>query len=323
MEINVNDPRELLVEPTPGGGRHYYVFLDGLHHVNQLTAFCQDIGLQLSRGQIEAYPSINQALRLPFGYLPGRTTDPRRWIRFVDDWRSKRIKRHGLGRLSQSFQRWSANQKVGWRSTLAAPRSIDPSPTTAAPRNIAQGKFILPGIPKRFQNPGNTIAATVGETGSSVAKPKSWADAEKLLRDGITQLGTRTAVLNHLAAHLIFTRGLASDAAAMFLTEWAMNPRHVSADIREDLRRGTSKVANQIRSLCTWYAKHRDPKRFANSGSPGPRFTHAEVSHLAVKLSHLDSNSRREVAVPCPVEWDGNRHQRSARSSENGRVVFT
>ena len=63
---------------------------------------------------------------------------------------------------------------------------------------------------------------------------------------GILLPGTRTRVLNHLAAHLIWFKHQSAAVAASFLTTWAMSPRHASKDIAADLANGTTIVANHI-----------------------------------------------------------------------------
>jgi hypothetical protein len=53
----------------------------------------------------------------------------------------------------------------------------------------------------------------------------SFAEAEELLDLGILADGTRTKVLKHLAAHMIWFKNNSTEDAATFLIEWAMNPQ--------------------------------------------------------------------------------------------------
>ena len=64
----------------------------------------------------------------------------------------------------------------------------------------------------------------------------------------------------HLAAHLIWFKGLTAEDGTDFLIEWAMDPRHASKDIADDLANGTDKVAKHIANMCIWHeARKKTP----------------------------------------------------------------
>ena len=114
------------------------------------------------------------------------------------------------------------------------------------------------GTPRRFQRPQTKPAtATVPHDRymQLLEGIHSYADAEELLALGIQVSGTRTEALKLLAAHLVWFRHMSPENAADFLTDWAMNSRHNSKDIAQDMARGTNQVAKQIENMCRWYAE--------------------------------------------------------------------
>ena len=251
MGINPKNPRSVLILRSPSGGRHYYVFLDALYGLwTRSRDLLQDAGLHHVKGQIEFFPSTSHGLRLPFGYVPGRPARP-----------------GGLDSVHRRLRQRPDHPSFPGRS---------PREPGEAPCNPAQTYRVTEagGIETQANHPwccshGHPSPPTATETKPAPATDPqdrylqllggihSQADAEDLLSMGIQLPGTRNQVLNHLAAHLVWFRHMSPEDAADFLIEWAMNPRHDSKDIAQDLERGTNHVAKQIETMCHWYARQK------------------------------------------------------------------
>ena len=78
MGINPDNSCSVLIQRTPSGGRHYYLFFDALYSLDQYHELLHAAGLKHIPGEIEFYPSPNHGFRLPFGLVPGRAPRPRR-----------------------------------------------------------------------------------------------------------------------------------------------------------------------------------------------------------------------------------------------------
>src|SRR5437868_1328042 len=57
LGVDPADPRQVLIQRTPSGGRHYYLFLDAPYHLDQLYDLLTTVGLQHKPGEIEFFPS--------------------------------------------------------------------------------------------------------------------------------------------------------------------------------------------------------------------------------------------------------------------------
>lgn len=273
--IDPNDRRQVLILPTPSGGRHIYVFFDKPYFVDQYHDLLRRAGLRFAKGQIEFFPSQNQALRLPFGHIPGATHDPTAWLRFIRDYRVGRIKRFHLDDL------WQALLNGG----IKAPQHLP-----AGKINLSISRSAVPSR-KRTSVTMRTAAASPGPITRSAAgqfvPPKCIQDVERLLANGITIPGTRNAALLALAQHFIFIRGMTAAVAAKLITEWALNPRHASKDIHHDLRHGTDVVAREIQRMCRWCEAKRDPNRrtIGTKVQSTAAFTREEIEELYEKIS--------------------------------------
>ncbi len=294
LGIDPTDNSQVLILPSPSGGRHYYVFLDKPYFL--MRPLLEEAGLRFTPGQIEFFPSTTQGLRLPFGHLPNGPNDPKAWIRFIDNYRTKRIKRHSPQEMLDHLE----------RHLFPVQRQPAPTPTAIA-RSESVSKRCPLGTPRRFLLPSPTSRNTIPSNTTDNAPagyaqlvergPANPAEAEELLSSGIQTEGTRTAVLKHLAAHLIFIKGLSAQAATEQLTAWAMNPRHRSKDIQHDLANGTTTVAKDIGRLCRWYARHRDPnQRKANKPHLPAGFTTEETAALRPHLHKLPEHERGPTA---------------------------
>jgi hypothetical protein len=123
----------------------------------------------------------------------------------------------------------------------------------------------------------------------------STAEAEELMSLGILVSGTRTQVLNHLTAHLIWFKQLSAPDAAEFLTQWTMNPRHVSKDIAHDLTHGTSIVRRHIETMCRWYESRKKASN-AKESYEETGFATAEIEALRPSLAGLSSEGKTQQA---------------------------
>lgn len=243
------NPRSVLTLSTPSGGRHYFIFFDQPYFLDQYHALFQEAGLRHTPGQIEFFPSTTNGLRLPFGYLPGKHHDPHAWIQFIDDYRNQRIFRYSLQSCYESLakhqQTQNARMNSRWSST---PKPVNP-----------QSAPWMMGIPKHQHNSptNNHHDGNEKKTQRYIQLLKgihSCQEANELLSLGILVPGTRTMVLKHLASHLSWFKGLSAQDATQFLIDWCLRPGHVSKDIADDLAKGTTKVARQIKTMCNWYS---------------------------------------------------------------------
>jgi hypothetical protein len=296
LGIDVHNPTHVLVETTPSGGRHYRVFTDEPYFLYQYQDLLRSAGLYFKSGEFEFYPSETQGFRLPFGFNPRRPGPHpwRDWIRFIDAYRQGRIKRFALAEIHRNLDQ--AKKKA--RSRTAR---VQTSATKSLAIHEAKPTRTRFGTPRR-----HSAAIPSGTSPDPDLRyqqlvqygPKSFADAEDLFVLGIRQPGTRTAVLKHLAAHLIFFRGQSSDEATRTLTAWAMHPPHQSKDIQQDLARGTTVVPDHINRLCKKYEEYRNSTR---KGVPinadQAVIARAETTYLHAHLKHLPTEDRTRLAV--------------------------
>lgn len=327
LGINPKNPRHVLIQPTPSGGRHYFIFLDASYHVSVGPEHLWDaVGLTHIPGQIEFFPSQTHGLRLPFGHIPGRPHDPTAWIQFIKDYHDYRIKRwHVPDLLERARQAQLAARARPVRAAAAEPAPAPTSPRPASPtRTDGRAAVARAGIPKRFRS-ADPSAHPGARFHDLMRQDKlSFQDAEGLLSLGIRLRGYRTKVLKALAAHLIWFRHLPHEEAAQLLTTWAYNPilRHDSTDIQADLARGTRRVARQLTQMCRWYAEHQqlpsDPgAAVANDadviGQTGPRFAPSELQALWPFVQSLPPEDRTgQAQFLLSFLWFAKRHGRAS-----------
>ncbi len=282
MGVNPGNPRHLLLQTTPSGGRHYFLFLDATYNDVAINSLWETVGLRDIPGQIELFPKESKGLRLPFGHIPGRPHDPVAWVQFIDDYHNKHIRRFSLDYFYDKFA-------ASHRSRPTRAKAPPPAPST--PGATLSGGM---GVPKRFLQHFKLKEGSVERYRQLVEHgPQSRQEAEELMSLGILLPGTRNRVLNHLAQHLVWFRGLDAEQAGQVLTAWAMNPRHLSKDIRADLERGTDHVARQIGYLCRWCETHSRTSEQAAQQSPnGPLFALAELTPLRTHVEQLPTEAR-------------------------------
>jgi len=291
LGINPGNPRHLLIQPTPSGGRHYYIFLSASYDLDKMTSFWAEVGLHHVPGQFEFFPSGSHALRLPFGLIPGQPHDPRAWIQFTDDYDNHRIRRFSLQELLDHASRSLTAMREQERPSSAAAST---STTTTKTKTRVPGTS-LPmtpmGIPKRErQAAALTQAQTERYRKLTEHGPRSYEEGEELKALGILLPGTRNTTLNYLAAHLVWFRELSPADATAQLTAWAYDPRHASKDIRHDLEHGTTRVASQIARMCRWYGEHRQDR--PKTSTARPVFAHAELAALRPHIQALPAQAR-------------------------------
>ena len=252
MGINPDNPYSVMIQKTPSGGRHYYAFFDAPYSLDQYHGVLHAVGLRHSPGEIEFFPSTKQGFRLPFGFLPGQPHDPHAWIQFIDDYMNGRIIRHTLADLHNHLAKHQCTQY----------QRIESRKKAAQQNTEGEQPKLIRGTPRRLQNETSVAYPEIDPKKEQryqelLKRIHSAAEAEELLDLGILVSGTRHEALKHLAAHLIWFKNLSVTDAAAFLTEWAMNPRHVSKDIADDLANGTDKVAKQITYMCRWHEANK------------------------------------------------------------------
>ncbi|MCE9567283.1 MAG: hypothetical protein K8U57_35220 [Planctomycetes bacterium] len=298
--INPDDPLQVLVQPTPSGGRHYYLFFDQPQPLYQFEGLWNDLGLTHVPGEIEFYPCERHALRLPFGHTPGIEHDPRAWIKFIDAYTSRRIKRFSFAALHEAGHR---------RMPTAAPTVVRKAHVRdrSAVSQASHTPTSCLGIPKA-QRLSTQAAAVTAITTSPDARyleliergPKSRAEADELFALGIRVPGTRNTTLNILAQHLVWFRSLNASQAAEQLTVWAYDSRHRSKDIRHDLERGTTRVATDIASMCDWYEERCEPRPSGTAFRPhentNPQFAMPEIEALRPSLALIPPDERLNQA---------------------------
>lgn len=283
LGIDPNNPRHVLIQRTPRGGRHYYVFLDKPYHLTQSHDLLKAAGLNHKSGQIELYPSESQGLRLPFGYLPDTPHDPTAWIQFIDDYRNRRIRRFSLAELDEHLGKHHA-----CHAKINAARQARPAKSQS-----------LPIKRQNLQSLSHDQASTQPDADDRYDQLlnngiTSFTEADELQQIGIRQEGTRTEILKLLASHLIWHKHLSAEEANNILTDWAMNPRHASKDIQHDLTHGTQKVAKQISTLCNWCEQHKRTNNTSPSSTYNqPRFAPAELTALERSLESLPKEVRQ------------------------------
>src|SRR5207253_5392041 len=113
-----------------------------------LKVMASDAGIQEVKGQIEFYPPESHALRLPFGFVPGRPHDPKAWVRFVEDYLFGRIKRHSVRDFVKNLDEWRAAQFAKHRAK--EPPATRPNESARPAAAVASASSLgFMGVPRR------------------------------------------------------------------------------------------------------------------------------------------------------------------------------
>lgn len=246
--IDPADRDQVLVVKTPRGGRHYVLVFDNANSVCVYHGLWNRLGLYHDSGKIELYPRREKGIRLPFGH--GHGFEPDAWIRFTLRYLKGKVRRFKASELLERAEQLPRYRAVKPIPAPQPPPSASPSPTRST-------SPLLIGVPKHRRRAHDLDAAREHELRQWYRRvvnegPQNGAEVERLLQIGILEDGTRTQVLMILAEHLVWFRGLSVEDAADTLTEWAMNSRHNSKDIRSDLQGQTDEVRSHILSMCRW-----------------------------------------------------------------------
>jgi hypothetical protein len=306
--IDPADPLQVLVQPTPSGGRHYYLFFDAPYFLEQYAGLWNALGLSHVPSEIEFYPSESHALRLPFGHLPDADRDPRDWINFTDAYTSRRLKRFNLAALYEAACRpvptappTRANRRpVPHRVRVITPGTNLPTAYLGLPKAHVRSGAPMPNTATAATEHGCTDADT-RYLALIQAGPKSRAEAEELFALGIRVAGTRNETLKILAEHLVWFRGLTGQQAAEQLIAWAYDRRHRSEEIHRDMDRGTDRVARRIAHLCQWCETNRKPHvpggtAFRPHECTDRVFAPAEIEALRPSLASVAPEERHQQA---------------------------
>lgn len=244
----------ILKSLTPSGGRHFRFFTTRKVRVSDIPLVMALVGLHESSGQIEIFPKLNKGMRLPFGYIPGREHDPRKWLRFIRAYRRGRFPRmNWLGCLQRASEHATAVLDGKVPNTGVNATAIVGPASEVQRRRITRVNLL--GIPKRQRatqpNPADQSKDRYRELLSRpITKP---SEATELWSMGICAEGTRIEVTKRLAWHLLFVRRLPLNDAANKLVEWVYETgSHTSADVRADRNRGTRKVEEETRQIVQW-----------------------------------------------------------------------
>jgi hypothetical protein len=240
--------KAILRSVTPSGGRHYRFFTTRKVRVTDIPHVLALVGLHESAGQIEVFPKLNKGMRLPFGYIPGREHDPRKWLRFIRAYRRSRFPRVNWLECMQRAEQHTAAELV---ASVNLPRvsgeSSDTPPDGAARRRVTRVNCL--GVPKcRSSSSADQPHDRYTEL---LSRPfTNPSEATELWDLGICAEGTRVRATRRLAWHLLFVRRLPLKDAADQLVEWVyLTGEQTSADVRKDLTQGTRHVEKWTRGV--------------------------------------------------------------------------
>jgi hypothetical protein len=269
--------KSLLIQQTPSGGRHYYFFLYESICTAHIRPVLELVGLTHCNGQYEIYPSEDQGLRLPFGYVPSQPHDPDAWWKFILAYKAGTFPRVNWKRCCKRAESYA--QKHQTETVKNGLPSTSPTNLRSSSLRRKQPLSPLPmGLPKAARTvlqPQENMTRQLG------TRPK---DIDDLWQRGIQKEGTRVEATKQLAWYFIFIRGMSEEEAAEEIIEWAYRTgRHTSRDVKADIENNTRKVAEQTRSIVAWYAARR---REGQRSSPG-RFSAQEINALVERVAAL------------------------------------
>jgi hypothetical protein len=268
--------RSWLIQPTPSGGRHFTFFPRRSVPTWEIRLTFELVGLAHTNGQHEVYPSEDQGLRLPFGWIPGQAHDPTAWVSFVHDYVCGRIRRANWDRCKNRAERYAQRQADAIAIRLSSsPRvhlgsAVTPQKQAPAPAPM--------GIPKAER-------VKAKQHGTTSSKPRiSPKDIDDLWQRGIAASGTRTELTKTIAWNFIFARGMPEKEAADTIVEWVYRTgKDTSRDVRADLANNTQNAAEQTRTIVAWCAARR--REGGASGSR--RFSTSEISTIVKAAADL------------------------------------
>jgi len=248
-----------LVQESPSGGRHYYVFTYDPIPTDEIRPVFERAGLVHQNGAHEIYPSQKHGFRLPFGWVPGKPYDPTAWKRFIADYESGRFPR------------------VNWKRCIDRAAACEP---TRAGRSLSTNSARPKrDSPRAAPKAGSQRTQRSRKPNSKPLVAVSLAEVEPrhMLGRGIQAPGERRYLTLKIAWYLIHVRKLGIHKACELLVEWVYRTgRHTSADVQNDERHGTRKVADDTRAIVAHTVAQRSTGRHDGQA----KFAQLEIDHL-------------------------------------------
>ena len=248
-----------LIQTSPSGGRHYYFFSHDPIPTDEIRPIFEKAGLVHRPGLHEVYPSQSHGFRLPFGWVPSVPHDPSAWVAFIRAYEAGKVPLVNWKRCKKRAASYVAPQLPAVKLANLPSRSASVPAKAASRRKITS------------ERPRDRCV----ESSTAVALRKVGPD--QLLKRGIQSPGERRSLTKSIAWHLIFVRNMSQQEAGDLLVEWVYRTgQHASTDVRCDLLHGTSRVAQDTRSIVAYYA------RLAPTQSIGgkAKFAPSEINHL-------------------------------------------
>ena len=282
----------ILKSITPSGGRHYRFFTTRKVRVSDIPQVMAMVGLHESSGQIEIFPKLNKGMRLPFGYIPGREHDPRKWLRFIRAYRRRKFPRmNWLDCLKRAFQH--ANPELNGEVNRPGVNVVTIVRPTCEVQRRRVTRINMLGIPKRHRTTQpNQLNRSKDRYRELLSRPfTNPSEATELWHMGICAEGTRIEATKRLAWHLLFVRRLPLKEAANRLVEWVYETgSQTSAEVRADKSRGTRSVEEQTRQLVQWIVDNH-----AAADAPEHDLSRFSVQELQAILEKLHESATDEL----------------------------
>lgn len=279
----------ILKSITPSGGRHYRFFTTRKVRVTDIPQVMAMVGLHESSGQIEIFPKLNKGMRLPFGYIPGREHDPRKWLRFIRAYRRGKFPRvNWLDCLQRASQHANAELYPEVSGTAVNVVTIVRPICEVQRRRITRVNVL--GIPKRQRTtqPNQPKDRYTELLSRPFTNP---SEATELWDMGICAEGTRIEATKRLAWHLLFVRRLPLKEAANKLVEWVYETgSQTSVDVRADKSRGTRSVEEETRQIVQWMVDNHTA-----TDAPEHDLSRFSVQELQAILEKLHESATDEL----------------------------
>jgi len=246
------DLANCLITPSPGGGRHYRVFLSKPFPTNLLPTLLEMVGLPSVKGVHEVFPSTTLGLRLPFGHVPHDPHPRNEWRKHVRDLQRGHIHRYDPEVLRLRALDIALTVNPTGHQPTEMPRPV-PRPVSWQPRPGPTSRPIL-ALATLRQDPRSL--ARYDELLAN--KPRHAGEIEELWQTGILREGTRWEVLGRVIWHVVHVKKYDEDQAVEEISRWTYEPgRHASKDIRSDQDHGTRQMETEIRARVRWHLAKR------------------------------------------------------------------
>jgi hypothetical protein len=286
--------KAILKNITPSGGRHYRFFTTGKVRVSDIPNLLGQVGLRERPGQIELFPRMTKGMRLPFGYQPGRSQDPKKWLRFIRAYRQGRFPRVSWFRCQDEAARY-ANRKLSKENGSRDP----PNPPSQQPK-LTRRPLAPVVVSCRFGLPkGVKLLLADAKTRylQLLATPfNNTSQAQDLWNLGICCEGTRIEATKRLAWHMLFVRRLTEEVVASELVQWVYETgKTTSCDVRNDLANKTRSVEKQIKEYVRWLAEQ--PRQSNAAGCDRNKFSESELQQVLDILGKSNCDASRLIVA--------------------------